>query len=484
MEDLRETGVQTGFIASPCMKVGMAVRSKYAGRLLIVDDDPVIASLYTDLLDKQGYIVDVVNSLQGLQEEIQHQTYDAVLLDLTLERESGLDGVPMIHRHAPYAKILVLTGEGSIDSAVDAMRKGVDSYITKDRPVTEVISEVNRFFEKTHEEAGRGSIPALDLLIGESDAIQQLKNAIEKIKDVNSTVLILGESGTGKEVVARCLHNTSMQAANRFEAINCGAIPENLLESELFGYKKGAFTDAKTDRKGIFELCSEGTLLLDEIGDMPLLLQAKLLRVLQERVITPIGSSTSVPINTRVIAATHRNIIEEVQARRFREDLFFRLSVVVLQIPPLRERIDDIPTLVHHFLDVFNKRFNRHVERPPQSLMTKLQAYDWPGNVRQLQNSVERGVIFAVDNQLDLQNMLQHLSDREIKHGDHLDNEYDPIYEMSLTDAKQAFEKRYVENLLKHSHGNISDAARRCGRYRADIYRMIERYGINQEQFR
>ena len=462
----------------------MVTKTKYAGRLLIVDDDPVIAGLYANLFDKQGYVVDVVSHLQGLQEKIQHQTYDAVLLDLTLDKESGLDGIPMIHRHAPYAKILVLTGEGSIDSAVDAMRRGVDSYVTKDRPVTEVIAEVNRFFESTREAAVHTPIAAFGSLIGESAAIKQLKSAIEKIRDVNSTVLILGESGTGKEVVARCLHNTSMQSQNRFEAINCGAIPETLLESELFGYKKGAFTDAKTDRKGIFELCSEGTLLLDEIGDMPLLLQAKLLRVLQERVVTPIGSSTPIAVNTRVIAATHRNINEEVHARRFREDLFFRLSVVVLQIPPLRERLDDIPILVQHFLDVFNKRFNRSIERPPQSLLTKLQAYDWPGNVRQLQNSVERGVIFAVNNQLDLKNMLQHLTDRETRHGGDLDNEFDPIYELNLTDAKQSFEKRYIENLLKHSHGNISDAARKCGRYRADIYRMIERYGINQEQFR
>lgn len=462
----------------------MVNKIKYAGRLLIVDDDPVVAGLYTHLFDKQGYVVDVVSNLQGLQEKIQHQTYDAVLLDLLLDSESGLDGIPLIHRFAPYAKILVFTGEGSIDSAVMAMRRGVDSYITKDRPVTEVITEVNRFLEATREATVHMPTAAFGALIGESAAIKQMKSAIEKIRDVNSTVLILGESGTGKEVVARCLHNTSMQGQNRFEAINCGAIPETLLESELFGYKKGAFTDAKTDRKGIFELCSEGTLLLDEIGDMPLLLQAKLLRVLQERVITPIGSSTPIAVNTRVIAATHRNINEEVHARRFREDLFFRLSVVVLQIPPLRERLDDIPLLVQHFLDIFNKRFNRNVERPPQSLLTKLESYDWPGNVRQLQNSVERGVIFAVNNQLDLKNMLQHLTDREIKHGNDLNNEFDPIYEMSLTDAKQAFEKRYIENLLKHSHGNISDAARKCARYRADIYRMIERYGINQEQFR
>ncbi len=462
----------------------MPTKSKYAGRLLVVDDDPVITTLYVNLFEKKGFIVDTVNNLQALQEEIQHQTYDAVLLDLGLDKENGLDAVPIIHRHAPYAKILVLTAEGSIDSAVDAMKKGVDSYITKDRPVTEVVAQIDSFFESTRNAPKPDHTQALSALIGESAAIQELKAQIEKIKDVNSTVLILGESGTGKEVVARCLHNTSLQSKNRFEAINCGAIPENLLESELFGYKKGAFTDAKADRKGIFELCSDGTLLLDEIGDLPLLLQAKLLRVLQERVVTPIGSSTAIPINTRVIAATHRNINEEVHARRFREDLFFRLSVVVLHIPPLRERLDDIPILVNHFLEVYNKRFNRNVERPPQSLLTRLQSYDWPGNVRQLQNSVERGVIFAVDDQLDLKNMLQHLSDREIKRGSDLDNEYDPIYEMSLTEAKQAFEKRYIENLLKHSSGNISDAARKCGRYRADIYRMIERYGINQVQFR
>ena len=320
-------------------------------------------------------------------------------------------------------------------------------------------------------------------LVGESTAIKEMLAMIDKIRNVDSTVLILGESGTGKEVVARAIHQTSLRTAEHFNAINCGAIPEQLLESELFGHKKGSFTDAKTDRKGIFEVCSNGTLLLDEIGDMPLALQTKLLRVLQERQVTPIGSNTPLSINTRVIAATHRDILDEAKSKRFREDLYYRLSVVVIRIPPLRHRTEDIPSLTNYFLSQFNQRFAKSVRPPSPAVLARMMAYDWPGNVRELQNALERAVVLSSDDELSVDDIFQHLSLRATTSAPE-DGINRSVFSMPLTEAKQCFEKTYIEHLLQLSGGNISEAARISGRYRADIYRLMHRYGFDKGNFR
>ncbi len=322
-------------------------------------------------------------------------------------------------------------------------------------------------------------------LIGESPEIRELAKLIEKIKDVDSTVLVLGESGTGKEVVARTLHHSSARKDKHFGTINCSAIPENLLEAELFGHTKGAFTDAKTDRKGIFELCDGGTLLLDEIGDMPLNLQSKILRVLQEKQFSPVGSNEVFDVNTRVIAATNRDIVEEVKNKNFREDLYFRLSVVVVRIPPLRHRKQDIPLLLNFFLEEFNKHFDKTVQCPPK-LLEKFMDYDWPGNIRELKNSIERGVILATNDQMKMEDVFQHLlfseneqrREKDLQHNKFSVSE--DIFHLPLTEAKQEFEKTYVMNLLKSCDGNISEVARRSNRYRSDIYRLIERYELNK----
>jgi DNA-binding NtrC family response regulator len=296
-------------------------------------------------------------------------------------------------------------------------------------------------------------------------------------------VLILGESGTGKELVARAIHESSSRSDKPFMAINCGAIPEQLLESELFGHRRGSFTDAKSDRKGIFEVCSDGTLLLDEIGDMPLPLQTKLLRVLQERQITPIGATSPMPIRTRVIAATHRDIASEAKMRRFREDLYYRLSVVVVRLPPLRERRDDIPILTEHFLDEFNRRFDRQIRPPNASTMMQLISYDWPGNVRELQNAIERAVVLSSGDEL----QLDHTFSPTDSPTDNIDGAKkltetselsSTLYTLTLSEAKQQFERTYLRQLLQRSRGNISEAARISGRYRADIYRLMNRYNL------
>lgn len=461
--------------------------SKYFGRLLIVDDDPVICRLYEATLAHAGFVVSVANDLRQMRDLVGQFSFTAVILDLNLGNEYGIDGLPFLLKQAPFAKVFILTSNASIEKAVECMQRGATGFLTKDMAPDKVAAEISRHLVPTATAApemkpGEEGFVSLGL-IGESPAIRELIGTIEKIRNVDSTVLILGESGTGKEVVARAIHNTSPRATHRFEAINCGAIPENLLESELFGHKKGAFTDAKADRKGIFEICSQGTLLLDEIGDMPISLQTKLLRVLQERQITPVGAGTSIPINTRVIAATHRDILDEAKSKRFREDLYYRLSVVVLHIPPLRHRTEDVPLLTRHFLEQFNKRFGRGVRYPSNQIMSRIVAYDWPGNVRELQNAIERAVVLSMDDQLHLEHMFQHLQTRQVQ-GASSSGVDSQVFALPLTEAKQHFEKAYLENLLKVSSGNISEAARISGRYRADIYRLMNRYGFDQDQFR
>ncbi len=463
--------------------------SKYFGRLLIVDDDPVICRLYEATLAHAGFVVSVANDLRQMRDLVGQFSFTAVILDLNLGSEYGIDGLPFLLKQAPFAKVFILTSNATIEKAVECMQRGATGFLTKDMSPDKVVAEITRHLQPSERpapssggELGEDGLRRLGL-IGESPAIRELLATIEKIRNVDSTVLILGESGTGKEVVARAIHSTSPRSTHRFEAINCGAIPENLLESELFGHKKGAFTDAKADRKGIFEICSQGTLLLDEIGDMPLSLQTKLLRVLQERQITPVGAGNSIPINTRVIAATHRDILDEAKSKRFREDLYYRLSVVVLHIPPLRHRTEDVPLLTRYFLEQFNKRFGRSVRYPSNQVMSRIVAYDWPGNVRELQNAIERAVVLSMDDMLHLEHMFQHLQTRQVQ-GTSSSGVDSQVFALPLTEAKQHFEKAYLENLLKVSGGNISEAARISGRYRADIYRLMNRYGFDQDQFR
>jgi two-component system, NtrC family, response regulator GlrR len=460
---------------------------RYLGRLLLVDDDDQITKFYETFLTAAGFVVDTCQDLRKMKELLSQLYFDAVILDLQLGLEDGLSGLPFILKNAPSTKVFILTSHGSIEKAVDAMRRGATGFLTKGTDpsaiVTELSSQLASSMARKPLALDSDSLRSLGL-VGESTAIRETIAMIDKIRNVDSTVLILGESGTGKEVVARAIHATSPRASERFNAINCGAIPEQLLESELFGHKKGSFTDAKADRKGIFEVCSAGTLLLDEIGDMPMPLQTKLLRVLQEKQITPIGSSTTININTRVIAATHRDILDEAKSKRFREDLYYRLSVVVIRIPPLRHRTEDIPILTNHFLEQFNQRFEKEVRPPKNTLMARLLAYDWPGNVRELQNAIERAVVLSTDGELNIDDMFQHLSLKSSTYGGDDSGLSAGVFSMPLTEAKQAFEKTYLEHLLKLSGGNISEAARISGRYRADIYRLMNRYGFDKSQFR
>ena len=464
---------------------------QYHGRILIVDDDEQICKLLSVTFEHAGFRVEFCHNLDDMRELVQRYSFDIVLLDLYLGEQSGLDGLAYLAKEAPFSKVLILTADSSVDTAVEVMRRGATDYIVKGAQPDKIVEKLKSYIDEKVEESEQVAEKFTRIgLIGQGAGFAQLCDTIEQVKDVDTTLLILGESGTGKEVVARAIHQLSQRRSKRFEAINCAAIPEHLLESELFGHKRGAFTDARSDRKGIFELCSDGTLLLDEIGDMPLNLQAKLLRVLQEKEIVPIGSSQSVKINTRVIAATHRDLLEEIQSGKFREDLYFRLSVVPVQIPPLRHRKDDIRMLTTYFIDQFNQRFQKSVAHPTPEVMQRLLSYDWPGNVRELRNAIERAIVLSKDNFLQVDHLFYHLqglnSGNDQSHAnDQSSMGLDPaVFDLPLTDAKQAFEKAYVERLLSITHGNIAELARKCGRYRADIYRLFEKYGIDHTSYR
>jgi two-component system response regulator GlrR len=460
-------------------------------RLLIVDDDPIVRKTYALTLRRLDLEVDEAGSLEELALALHRVTYDVVLLDLTLGSRSGLEGLPLILKEQPYAGVFILTASNSVAQAVESMRRGAAGYLTKDLSHEKLEEELRRFLEHRRRAEATIRDGGLPGFIGESEAIKGLKARMDRVKDIDSTVLILGESGTGKEVIARALHSISGRRNEPFCAVNCGAIPEALLESELFGHKKGSFTDARTDKKGLFEVAAGGTILLDEIGDMPLVLQTKLLRVLQERHFVPLGSHTPVPLRARVVCATHRDLQQEVPAGRFREDLFFRINVVVLHSPALRSRISDIPQLVRHFLDQCNTRFGRAVQYPDEALLARFLTFPWPGNVRELQNSIERGVVLSPDDRLHPEDVFFHLNmtprlgatARHEAEGATLFTSSLSL-DLPLTEARLAFERAYLEHHLRKASGNISDVSRAIGRYRADIYRMLEKHGFIAEEFR
>lgn len=455
---------------------------KYRGRVLLVDDDINTQKFWEVVFSKHNFRIDVCQTLAEMRDYLDRYFIDFILLDLNLENESGLDGISHIIKYSPYSKIFILTAEGSIDTAIKSIKLGVTDYFMKDTDPKALLEKINSFRVDNKNNIENFS----DMnFVGVSESYLSLCSKINQIKNVDSTILILGESGTGKEVVARAIHNTSSRSDQRFEAINCGAIPGQLLESELFGHTKGAFTDAKSDRKGIFELCSEGTLLLDEIGDMPISLQVKLLRVLQEREVTPVGAPKPLKVNTRIFAATHRDLKKEVELGNFREDLFYRLSVVPMKIPPLRERKDDFAILVNEFILSFNKRFDKNIKPVSIEVLEKLKAHDWPGNIRELKNAVERAVVLSTNDQINIEALLSQVNEHPKKVESSPQGLLDEkIFDTTLTEAKHVFEKKYIERLLENTNGNITEVAKLSGRYRADIYRLFEKYQIDHNLYR
>jgi two-component system, NtrC family, response regulator PilR len=368
--------------------------------LLVVDDERSICELLEISFRKEGHKVETASSGEAAKRRLASQIFDIVVSDIRMPDMDGVELLRYCKELAPSTKFVLITGVPTLDTAIDAVNFGADRYVIKgDRMIDELRPAVQQLAETLalKKEAGYlrrelRRLTGLDHIIGTSPKMKAIFELIENIAPQNSRVLITGESGTGKELVARAIHENSARAKNPFITINCGAFPETLLESELFGYMKGAFTGANENRRGLFQAAHGGTLFMDEIGNMSVTMQVKLYRVLQEGKVRPVGSTEESDVDVRVIAATNKNLEEEIAAERFREDLFYRLSVIPIHLPSLRERREDIPLLTREFLERFAKSMNKKVQSIDPEAMRRLEVYDWPGNVRELENTIERAV--------------------------------------------------------------------------------------------
>src|SRR5436853_621397 len=368
--------------------------------ILVVDDEKSICELLEITFRKEGHRVEVANSVEAAKRKLESQIFDIIISDIRMPGEDGVDLLKFAKEIAPDSFFVLMTALPALDTAIAALNSGADRYVIKDHnhidQLRRAVQEVSESL-KWKKEAGYlrrelRRLTGLDNIIGQGPKMHAIFDLIQTVAPQSSRVLITGESGTGKELVARAIHENSMRAQAPFITINCGAFPETLLESELFGYLKGAFTGANENRQGLFQAAHGGTLFMDEIGNMPLPMQVKLYRVLQEGKVRPIGSTEESDVDVRIIAATNKDFDKEIAEGRFREDLYYRLSVIPIQLPPLRERREDIPLLARHFLESFRKTMEKPIEGISPEAMRRLESYDWPGNVRELENTMERAV--------------------------------------------------------------------------------------------
>ncbi|NNM81303.1 MAG: sigma 54-interacting transcriptional regulator [Burkholderiales bacterium] len=434
-------------------------------RILLVDDDPDLLQLLSLRLGAAGYEVDTAESAESALNRIDLARPRLVITDMRMEGMDGMMLFEKIHAANPALPVIILTAHGTIPDAVDATQRGVFGYLTKPFDSKLLLEQVAKALEVSPSDvAGAG-------IITRSAGMEDLLDKARLVAKSDASVLIEGESGTGKELLARAIHDGSSRSARPFVAINCTAIPEQLLESELFGHVRGAFTGAVRDHKGLFQTAEGGTIFLDEIGDMPLALQAKLLRVLQERKVFPVGSAQSIPLDVRIISATHRNLKEQVANGSFREDMYYRLNVVEFLIPPLRERREDIPPLARHFLSQLAAKYGKNLNGYSPEAMDALIGAPWPGNVRQLLNVVEQ-IVALCTSPIVSATLVQNAIRRE---------EGEPE---SLEEAKRRFERDYLIRVLKITEGNVTQAARLSKRNRTEFYKLLQRHQLEAASFK
>ncbi|MFP5408529.1 MAG: sigma 54-interacting transcriptional regulator [Gammaproteobacteria bacterium] len=439
--------------------------------ILVVDDDAALRELITLRLEANGFRVDAVDSGEAALAQLALTRPDAVLTDMQM---NGMDGMALfraIHARDPALPVIVLTAHGTIPDAVAATQQGLFGYLTKPYDAPTLIDLLKRATRlggggpETASDDWRSEIvtasPAMDALLAEARLAAQSE----------ASLLIQGESGTGKELLAQAIHRASPRHAKPFVAINCGAIPAELLESELFGHMKGAFTGAGRDHAGLFLSAEGGTVFLDEIGDMPPPLQVKLLRVLQEGEVRPVGATETRPVDVRIVSATHRNLEEAIVSGEFREDLYYRLNVVTLTLPPLRERREDIPLLARHFLAALTEKYRRRIHGFAPDALDMLTAADWPGNIRQLHNVLEQCVALCTTSTIPATLVARALRDK-------------PAEIQPLAEARASFERDYLITLLKLTRGQVSEVARLAGRNRTEVYRLLQRHGLTPALFK
>jgi two-component system response regulator GlrR len=444
--------------------------SKERARVLLVDDDKDLLQLIAMRLTAAGYAVTAVQSGEQALASLAVARPQAVVTDLRMQGMDGLALFDAIHQVSPSLPVVILTAHGTIPEAVTATRRGVFSFLTKPFEPKVLLDTVAEAMRLSSPAAGRSEEWRAEL-ITRSSSMEDLLGQARRVAASDASVCIFGASGTGKELLARAIHRAGPRSEAPFVAVNCGAIPEGLLESELFGHKKGSFTGAVADRRGLFQAAQGGTLFLDEIGDMPLPLQVKLLRALEERKVRPVGSHESFDVDVRVIAATHRKLEERIAAGEFREDLYYRLNVVKLYIPTLAERREDIPLLAGEFLSRLGIRYQRGRLSLSPDAMEVLVSAPWPGNVRQLLNVIEQAVALAATEVIPESLVRQAL--------DAGDTALTP-----LDEARRAFERDYLVRILKITGGNVTKAARLAGRNRTEFYRLLERHSLEPGMFK
>jgi two-component system, NtrC family, response regulator GlrR len=443
--------------------------------ILVVDDDPDLLRLMQIRLSAAGYAVTTAESAERALAQLAVARPRVVVTDL---RMSGMDGMALfqsIQAQNPALPVIILTAHGTIPDAVSAVKSGLFGYLTKPFEAKALLTEIERALSLGRGRA-EGAPDSADEswrkeIITRNPAMEEVLSKARLVADSDASVFIYGESGTGKELMARAIHNASRRHDHAFVAINCGAIPEQLLESELFGHVKGSFTGAHRDHKGLFLTANKGTLFLDEIGDMPVPLQVKLLRVLQERTVRPVGSTESHEVDVRVVSATHRNIEAEMAAGNFRDDLYYRLNVVALHLPSLSERREDIPLLANHFLTLLSEKYGRNISGFAPEAIEALVSASWPGNVRQLYNVVEQAVALATTPLIPatlVQTAIQHQQ-----------SEF-----ASFEDARRKFEREYLAQILRITEGNVTQAARLAKRNRTEFYKLLQRHQLDPKLFK
>ncbi len=453
-------------------------------RILVIDDEPDLLDNCRMILTREGYDVLVKTDGIDLDKILSEYDPDLLITDLMIPQRDGMDILREVKWSHSDLPVVMMTAYATVETAVEAMKEGASDYIVKPFSKDQFVHVVARALKERslivenyrlrHELAQK---KVLSSVVAVDPAMKDLMAMVARVADTDASVLIQGESGTGKEVLARALHEASRRSGSQFLAVNCGALPANLIESELFGHEKGAFTGASTLRKGLLEEAQGGTFFFDEITEMDPAMQAKLLRVIQERSVRRVGGNREIPLDLRIVAATNRDPQAAVKEKQFREDLFFRVAVVTLQIPPLRKRPEDIPALAQHFLCEISAMYGRNIDGFTPQVMEKLQSYSWPGNVRELRNIIERAVSLATKTSIredDLPPQLQKVSKRRVQI-DAVDT-----YENAKASLLDQFQMEYFSQLMQEESGNISRVAQRAGVDRKTVYRILNAVGLTR----
>ena len=445
--------------------------------ILVIDDNEEHASATAEALQKVGYKCRIATSGKEGLKIIEAGEIDIVITDLIMHDIDGLQILKTTKERLPEAEVILITGYGTVETAVDAMQKGAATYLLKPININHLRAEVNKLVEKQglvrnnkelHKQLDEKY--GLSGIIGNSPKMQKVLNIVNQISGTTATILITGESGTGKELISKIIHNNSLRKNNSLVVLNAAAIPENLLESELFGHEKGSFTGAMYQRKGKFEYANHGTLFLDEIGDMPLSTQVKLLRVIEDGVVTRVGSNESIEVDVRLIAATNQSLEKLIKEGKFREDLYFRLNVVSIKLPPLRERLEDIPLLIDAFLREFSQIHNKKVSIISPEARKILYKYPWPGNVRELKNCIESMVVVSMKDTIDTEDIPDHILQRS--------SETSTAPSLVAGITIEEAERELIKSTLATVDGNREEAAKMLGIGERTLYRKLDRYGL------